>query len=139
MAQSILHLDWPRLEPPFLSILDRIRHVRAKNLVPHNEERLREVVLVAVELVVNVMVSAIILEKNMQNISGKPQPAVIVHGLDRSEREEEDGGPRSHSGDEERKSTADCIQDEPLERVIVKSSKGVGHYESVVLRMDVLV
>lgn len=83
--------------------------MRAKNLVPHNEERLREVVLVAIELVVNVMVSAIILEKNMQNISGKPQPAVIIHGLDCSEREEEDGGPRSHSGDEERKSTADCI------------------------------
>jgi len=77
-----------------------------ENLVPSDEEGLREVVLVAIELVVYVMVSTVVVEEHMEEIAREPQSTMIVDCLDCSEGEEEDGSSRGHAGDEEGESPA---------------------------------
>lgn len=100
---------------------------------------MRKVVFVAIELVVNVMISGVVVEQCMEDVAGKPQPAVVIHRLDGRKREKEYGCSRSHTGEEERESTADGVQNKALKRVVVKSPEGVRDYKSVVLGMDVLI
>lgn len=82
--------------------LGRIRHVRTEDPIPDDEERLREVVLGSVKLVMDVVVGGVVLKDDVQRIARDPKPAVVVDRLDRREGEgEEDGGSRAHAGDEE--------------------------------------
>jgi hypothetical protein len=135
----LVELNRARLETTSLAGLQSVRHVCSKDLVPHDKEGLREVVLVAVELMVDVMVSAVVAEEYMEDVPRKPQTTVVVDGLDGREREEEYASPRGHARDEERERATDGVQDESLQWVVVQSSKSVGDDKSVVLRVDVLV
>jgi hypothetical protein len=85
------------------------------------------------------MISAIVVEQGMEDVTRKPQPTVIIHRLDGCEREKEYGCPWSHTREEERESTTDGVQNKALKRMVVKSSKGIRDYKSVVLGMDVLI
>lgn len=82
-------------------MLERVGHVCPQYLVPKDKERLRKVVFVAIELVVNVMVSSVVVEQRMEDVTGKPQPAVVIHCLDGRKREKEYGCSWSHTGEEE--------------------------------------
>jgi hypothetical protein len=135
----LVELNRACLKPTSLACLQSVRHVCSEDLVPHDKEGLREVVLVPVELMVDVMVSAVVAEEYMEDVSRKPQTTVVIDGLDGRKREEENPNPWGHARDEERERAADGVQDESLQGVVVKSSKGVGDDKSVVLRVDVLV
>lgn len=134
-----IELNRARLESTSLAVLKSVRHVCSEDLVPHDKEGLREVVLVAIELVVNVMVGAVVAEEDMEDVAREPQAAVVIDGLDGRKREEEYGRLRSHAGDEEGEGAADGVQDEALKGMVVESSKGIRDYKSVVLGVDMLV
>jgi len=97
----LAELDRARLVPASLAGLEGVRHVCTADLIPHDEEGLREVVLVAIELVVDVMVSAVVAEEDMEDVPGEPQAAVVIDSLDGREREEEYARPWGHARDEE--------------------------------------
>lgn len=113
-------------------LLQLVRHVSSADLVPCDEERLREVVPVAVELMVDVVVRRVVPKAQVQDVPGEPQPAVVVYALDGAEGEEEDGGSRRHAGDDERQRAAAGVQEQALHWVVVLASEGVGHDEAVV-------
>jgi hypothetical protein len=69
----------------------------------------------------------------------KPQSTMIIHRFDGCEGEKEYGCPWCHARGKEWESTADCVQDKALKRMVVKSSKGIRDYKSVVLGMDMLI
>ena len=69
----------------------------SKNSVPCNKERLREVVLVAVQLMMDVMVCAVVAKDPMEDIPRETKTTVIINALDGGKGEEENGSPRSHS------------------------------------------
>ena len=135
----LVELDRARLIPASLAGLEGVRHVCSEDLVPHDEEGLREVVLVAIELVVDVMVSAVVAEKDMEDVPREPQTAVVIDGLDGRKGEKEYACPWGHAGDEERERTPNGVQDESLQGVVVESSKGIWDNKSMMLRVDVLV
>lgn len=107
--------------------------------VPGDEEGLREVVLVAVELVVDVVVGAVVAEEHVEDVPREAHPAVVVHGLDGGEGEEEDARSGAHAGGEERDGPADGVEQEALHRVVVEGPEGVWDDQHVVLGVDVLV
>ena len=78
----LVELNRARLEPTSLAGLQSVRHVCSEDLVPHDKEGLREVVLVSIELVVDVMVSAVVAEEYMEDVPRKPQTTVVIDGLD---------------------------------------------------------
>lgn len=88
---------------------------------------------------VNVMVSAIVAKEQMEEVPWKPQSTMIVDGLEGGKGEEEDGSSGCHAREEERKDPTDSVQDQALQRVVVKCPKGIGDYQAVVLRVDMLV
>jgi hypothetical protein len=87
----------------------------------------------------NVMVSTVVAEEDMEDVPRKPHATVIIDGLDGCKGEEEYGCPWSHAGDEERERTTDGVQNESLEWMVVKSSKGIRDNKCVMLRVDVLI
>lgn len=110
-----------------------------KNFIPSDKERLREIVFCAVELMVDIMIRAIVIEENMQQVSGKPQTAMVINSLNGGEGKEEYGSARCHPCNEKGKDSPNCVKDKPFEWMIVESSKGIGDDKSVVLRVDVFV
>jgi len=111
----------------------------AHDLVPSDEEWLREVVLVAIELMVNIMECAVVVKQHVQGVAREHEPAVVVNGFHGAEGEEEHGGQGGHAGDEGGETPADHVQDEALEGVGVEGGIRVGHHKVVVLGVDVLV
>lgn len=61
-----------------------------KNLIPRHEERLREVILVSIQMMMNVMVRAVVREQEKKYISREAEPAMIIDSLHGGEGEEED-------------------------------------------------
>lgn len=93
--------------------------MRAQHLVPHVEKRLRKVELGAVQLMVYIMVSRVVLEQPVKGIPRQAQPAVVVYRFDRREREEEDGRARGHPGQQKRNRAPDCVHEKAFDRVVV--------------------
>jgi hypothetical protein len=79
------------------------------------------------------MISTVVAEQCLEDVTRKPQPAMIVHCLDGSKGEKEYGCPWSHTRDEKRECTTNGVQNKALKRMVVKSSKGIRDYKSVVL------
>lgn len=127
------------LKPSALPLDDVVRHVGTEDLVPGDEERLRVVVLVPLELVVHIMVRAVVVEQELKRVPGQPQRAVDVDGLDRGEGEEVDARPGSHPREEEGHGPSDGVEEETLDGVVVQGPVGVGGDQGVVDRVDVLV
>jgi len=136
---SSVILDGPGFEASLFPFLKRVRHVCAKDLVPHDEEWLREIVLVAVQLMVNVVVGAVVVEQDVEGVEGEPEAAMVVHALDCRKRKEEDARPGGHPGDEEREGPRRRVEEEALQGVVVEGAVDVGDDEAVVLGVDVLV
>jgi hypothetical protein len=111
-------------------VLNRIGHVRAKHLVPHYKEWLWKVVFVSVELIVNVIVSIVVVEQHVEDVTKKPQSTMVIQGFDGCEGEKEYGCPWSHARGKEWERTTNCVQDKALKRMVVKSSKGIRDYKS---------
>lgn len=97
----LVELDRACLVPTSLAGLEGVRHVCSEDFVPHDEEGLREVVLVAIELVVDVVVSAVVAEEDMEDVPGKPKATVVIDSLDGRKGEEEYACPWGHPGYEE--------------------------------------
>ena len=136
---SSVEFSWPWFDPSSFSLLDRVGHVSSKYLVPHHKKGLWKVVLVAIELMVNVMISTVVAEQCLEDVTRKPQPAMIIHCLNGSKGEKEYGCPWSHTRDKKWECATNGVQNKALERMVVKSSKGIRDYKSVVLWMDVLI
>lgn len=85
--------------------------MRSEKFIPCDKEGLREVVLVAIELMVNIVVSTIIAEDHMKEVARKPKSTMIIDSLDCSKREEEYCSMRGHARDEERESTTNGVED----------------------------
>lgn len=67
------------------SFLKSVWHVSSEDFIPSDEEWLREVVLVAIELMMNIMVSSVVPEEEMKYVSGEPKAAVIIDAFDGGE------------------------------------------------------
>lgn len=78
-------------ESTILPLHHSVRHVSPHYLIPCHEEGLREVALVAGELVMDVMVRRVVPEQDVERVPRKHQPAVVVDPLDGGEGEEESG------------------------------------------------
>ena len=68
-------LHHPNIEPSSGPLHDVIRHVSPHNSIPKREKRLRVVILNAVNLVVNIVISAVILEQNVEQVPRNPKTA----------------------------------------------------------------
>ena len=67
----------------------------------------------------HIVVSRVVLEHHMEQVSGKAEATMVVHGLDRGEREEEDGSSWRHTGDRERQGATNCVQDKAFHWMVV--------------------
>ena len=134
-----LLLHRARLQPAAGPLLERVRHMSAENLVPSDEEWLREVVLVSVQLVVDVVVRSVVPEEDVEEVEGEPEAAVVVDPLHRREGEEVNGGVGRHPRYQEGEGAAHGVEEEALDGVVVLAPKGVGDDEAVVPGVDVLV
>ncbi|CAL9762034.1 unnamed protein product [Musa acuminata subsp. burmannicoides] len=112
--------------------LQLVRHVCSQDHVPCDEEWLREVVLVAVELMMDVMIRGVVPEEQVEDVPGKPQPAVVIYPFDGGEGEEEDGGSGRHARENEGEAAAEGVQEKPFYRVVVLAAEGVWDDEAVV-------
>ena len=74
--------------PPFGPLYKIERHVCPKKFVPYGKEWLRIIVLQPLQLMMNVMVSCVILEKDMEDVARQPQSTVIINSFHNSEAEE---------------------------------------------------
>uniref|UniRef100_A0A8R7UZM9 Uncharacterized protein n=1 Tax=Triticum urartu TaxID=4572 RepID=A0A8R7UZM9_TRIUA len=86
---------------------------------------------------VDVVVRRVVPEAEAEHVPRQPQAAVVVHALDGTEREEEDGDTGRHTGGEEGERPADGVEEEALHGVVVLRAEGVGHDQAVVPRVDV--
>lgn len=105
------YFDWPCLKPSSGSLVKRIRQVSTENPIPHHKEGLGEIVFGSIELMMNIMVSRVVSEEDVKGVSGEPESTVIVNRLDGGEGEEKDGGSWGHTGEEERQSTTNGVQE----------------------------
>ena len=76
-----------------ISLLNIDGHAGSHDLVPRNEEGLREVVFSAGELMMEVMEGTVVGEEQMEWIPRQPHPAIIIDHLHQAEGKEEYGGP----------------------------------------------
>lgn len=106
-----------------------------KKPVPYRQERLRIVVSCTLGLMMNVMISRIVVEENMEDITGKPESTVIIDGFDHGETEEEDGCPSSHPGDKEGDGPTDVVK-QTLKWMIIEGTECERNNQSVMLRVD---
>lgn len=86
------------LETTLRSFYKSVWHVRSKKFVPYGEEWLRIIELGALELMMNVMVSSVILEKQMEDITRQPESTMIINRFDHSKAEKDYSSTCSHSG-----------------------------------------
>lgn len=127
------------LETPFSALDNPIRHVGTEKFIPNRKERLRVVVLGALESMMDVMISGVVLEKEMEDVTGQPQPAVVIHGFDHRKAEEDRGCPHGHSRDEVGDGPTKRVDEETLERVVVEGPDRVRDNQSVVVGVYVTV
>lgn len=132
-------LQRARFESTARFLLECVRHESPQDLIPRNEEWLREVVFVPVELMVDIMIRSVVPEEEVKYVSWQPEAAVVVDSLHGREGEEEDGRPRRHAGGHERECAAHGVQQKALDRVVVLAAEGVGDDEAVVPGVDVAV
>ncbi|KAH3661186.1 hypothetical protein OGAPHI_006593 [Ogataea philodendri] len=104
--------------------------------VPHGEERLREVVLDSEMLVVDVVVDRVVGEQQLERIERERIPAMVVDGLERRERVQEDLLAWSQSCHQTGKPGSNGIQQEPFHGVVEQSTERVRHVQLVVARME---
>lgn len=60
----------PCFEAPVAILLKRIRHVSAEDPIPHHKEWLRKVILVAIELVVDIVIRGVVSKEKVEEIAG---------------------------------------------------------------------
>lgn len=72
MVRVQLVFHYSSLETPFSSLYKPIRHVGSKKFIPNRKERLRVVELRALELMMDVMISCVVLETEMEDITRQP-------------------------------------------------------------------
>lgn len=72
------------------------------------------------------MVVGVVARQKLQRVEGQAVPAVVVHGLQTRDEEEEHGLARRHACQELRDSSADCVKNESLNRVIVQRPERIG-------------
>lgn len=87
----------------------------------------------------DVMISRVIPEKYMENITRQPKPTMIIHSFNHSKAEENYSCSCSHSRDEERDGTTKSIEQETLKWVIVKGPNCIGNNQPMMLGVDMTV
>ncbi|URE09921.1 hypothetical protein MUK42_05493 [Musa troglodytarum] len=132
-------VQWSSFKTATSPPLQLVRHVCSQDHVPCDEEWLREVVLVAVELMMDIVIRGVVPEEEVEDVPGKPQAAVVIYPFDGGEGEEEDGGSGRHAREKEGEAAAEGVQEKPFYRVVVLAAEGVWDDEAVVPRMDVAV
>lgn len=88
---------------------------------------------------VDVMVSCIVLEENVENVAREPKPTVIVNSLHHREAKEENCCLRSHARDQEGNGTPKCVQKETFKGMVVKGSDCIRNNQLVMLRVYVTI
>ena len=105
----------------------------------HSQERLAEVGLDPVCLMVDIVVIRIVGEQELERIPPDPVATVVIDRLDRAEREEEDGLADRHARELECDNRAEAIEEETLHRVVVQCAESIRDVEAVVDRVEVTV
>ena len=88
---------------------------------------------------VDIMIVGVIPKEYLERVERKTIPAVVIDSLHSREREEEGRLPDGHERDGRRDRSAEGVQDETLNWVVVQSTVGVRNVETVVPRMEVSV
>ena len=78
------------------------------------------------------MVGSVVGEDVVDGVVRELVTAVVKHGLDGGSGEEPHGLARSHAGKEKGKSSSECVKEEALEWVVIKSSISIGYVKTVV-------
>ncbi|CAL9117647.1 unnamed protein product, partial [Musa textilis] len=125
-------VQWSSFKTATSPPLQLVRHVCSQDHVPCDEEWLREVVLVAVELMMDIVIRGVVPEEEVEDVPGKPQAAVVIYPFDGGEGEEEDGGSGRHAREKEGEAAAEGVQEKPFYRVVVLAAEGVRDDEAVV-------
>jgi hypothetical protein len=113
--------------------------VRPAQLIPCDEEGLGEVILGAVQLMVDVVVGGVVPEHVVEGVVRQPEPTVVVDSLDGGEGEEEDRSAGSHSGRQEGYGPAHGVQQKAFQGMVVQRSKRKRHYQTMMQRVHMLV
>ena len=80
---------------------------------------------------VHIMVTCVVRSDVLQGVPGKSVAAVVIDGLDGATGEEDHALACRQAGGFEGDTGAKRIEKETFKRVIVKSTKGVGHVKTV--------
>jgi hypothetical protein len=108
-------------------------------VVSNLQERLAEIGLDAICLMMDVVVIDVVVEERLARIPPQVIAAVVIYGFGGCNGEQENrltkGQPRNVIAN----NRSDHIHQQSFDRVVVKSTVGVGHIESVVDRVDVAV
>ena len=90
-------------------------------------------------LVVNVVIICIVAAHELEGIPREPVSAMVVHGLECRHQEEKHGLAGARANDPFRKARTTSVQQESFEWMVVERAKRVGHVQTVVGRMELLV
>jgi len=99
----------------------------AQKGIPKSEEGLAEVGLDAPALVVDIVVCRIVGGNFLQWVKRKSVSAVIVDSLDGAASEEPHGLAASHAREKIGEASAESVEQETLEWVVVQGSVGIGN------------
>lgn len=82
---------------------------------------------------------SIVVEEALQRVEWQVISAVIVDSLQSGKRKEGKSTTVAHTTDKESQAGSDAVHQETLEWMVVQCAKRVGHIESVMARVEVLV
>ena len=83
----------------------------------------------------DIVIKRVVVRNPLQWVPRKPEPRMIVNGLDGAHSKEEDALADAHTGQFESEQGADCIFEEAFEGVVVERSKCVRDVEAMVARV----
>lgn len=113
-------------------------HAGTKDDVPVNEPGLGKVGLDTDNLVVYVVIVGRIAAENLERVKREAVAGVVVDGLAGGEDEEEHRLADRETGDSLRKYSAERVEQEALDRVIVERAVSIRHVQPVMDRVEVL-
>ena len=116
-----------------------VRHVSSKKSIPYWEEWLRIVVLQALKLMVDIVISGVVLEEQVEDIARQPKPRVIINSFNHSKAEKYHGCSCSHSRDKKREGSTQSVEQKSLKWVIVKGANCIRNNQPMVLRVDMTI
>lgn len=82
------------------------------------------------------MVGSVVVRDELQGVPGESVTAVVVDGLDGGKGKEGHALSDGHTGELEGYGSADGVEEEALEGMVVESAIGVGDVETVVARVE---